>query len=289
VNAAQPPRRGIDVPIENESVTGADVALIGAGVMGEAVLVSLIGAVGAGRIRVSDGRAEHGSAVAQRHGVRWCATNSEAVDGAGAVVIAVKPKDVGALANEINGVLDAAALVVSIAAGIPTAYLESRLSGTNPVVRVMPNTPATIGHGVSVLSAGTRATADHLDRTEHLLAGTGTVLRVDEAYQDVVTGISGSGPAYVFYLIDALAEAGVLGGLSRDVALDLARATVAGSGAMALATGEHPAVLRERVTSPAGTTVAGVRELDERGVRAAIIAAVDAARARSVELGRDLA
>ncbi|WP_235939380.1 pyrroline-5-carboxylate reductase [Occultella kanbiaonis] len=277
------------MPIENESETGADVALIGAGVMGEAILVSLIGAVGAERIRISDGRAEHGAAVAQRHGVRWCATNTEAVDGVGAVIIAVKPKDVGALATEIDGVLDAAALVVSIAAGIPTAYLESRLGGANPVVRVMPNTPATIGHGVSVLSAGTSATADHLDRTEQLLAGTGTVLRVDEAYQDVVTGISGSGPAYVFYLIDALAEAGVLGGLSRDVALDLARATVAGSGAMALASGEHPAILRERVSSPAGTTVAGVRELDERGVRAAVIAAVDAARARSVELGRDLA
>ncbi|TDE91758.1 pyrroline-5-carboxylate reductase [Occultella glacieicola] len=256
--------------------------------MGEAILSSLVGAVGADRVRISDGRAEYGAAVAQRHGVRWCATNAEAVDGVGAVVIAVKPKDVGGLVGGLAGVLADEALVVSVAAGIPTAFLESRLGAANPVVRVMPNTPATIGQGVSALSAGSHATAEHLERTEALLAGTGTVLRVDEAYQDVVTGISGSGPAYVFYLIDALAEAGVVGGLSREVALDLARATVAGSGAMALASGEHPAILRERVSSPAGTTVAGVRELDERGVRAAVIAAVDAARARSVELGRDL-
>jgi pyrroline-5-carboxylate reductase len=204
------------------------------------------------------------------------------------VVLAVKPKDVAALAEVLAGHLEPGALVVSVAAGITTAFLQDRLPPGTPVVRVMPNTPATIGQGVSVLSAGAHAGPDHLDAVTDLLAGTGTVERVEERYQDVVTAISGSGPAYVFYVIDALAEAGVLGGLSRDFALELARRTVLGSAAMAVSSGEHPAVLRERVSSPGGTTVAAVRELDARGVRAAFVAAAEKAWLRSAELGEQL-
>lgn len=266
----------------------ADVTLIGVGVMGEAVLTSLLSVTGAERVRISDGRPDHGRERAEAHGVRWVERNAEAVAGAGVVVLAVKPKDVARVLAEIGPALGPDALVVSIAAGIPTGFIESRLDGPVPVVRVMPNTPATIGQGVSVLSAGQHASEEHLDLVAELLAGTGTVLRVPESEQDAVTAISGSGPAYVFYLIDALAEAGVLGGLSRATALELATQTVAGAGAMAAASDEHPVVLREKVSSPAGTTVAGVRALDEHGVRAGVVAAVEAARARSVELGRSL-
>lgn len=265
-----------------------EVALIGVGVMGEAVLTSLLGVLDAERVRISDGRPDHGRERAAAHGVRWVDGNAEAVTGADVVVVAVKPKDVAGLLAEIAPALAPEAVLISIAAGIPTAFVESRLAGPVPVVRVMPNTPATIGQGVSVLSAGTHATGTHLDQVAELLAGTGTVLRVPEADQDVVTAISGSGPAYVFYLIDALAEAGVLGGLSRATALELATRTVAGAGAMAAASDEHPVVLREKVSSPSGTTVAGVRALDEHGVRFGLISAVEAARARSVELGATL-
>ncbi|UFU05836.1 pyrroline-5-carboxylate reductase [Ruania halotolerans] len=267
--------------------TPSSTAFIGIGVMGEAILTSVLRTVDPQSVRVADGRIEHARERAAAFGVHAAAHNTEAVDGATVVVLAVKPKDIGAVAEEIAPALAPGAVVVSVAAGISTAFLESRLPAGTAVVRVMPNTPATIGEGVSVLSAGTHATEDHLDQISALLEGTGAVYRVDEPYQDAVTAISGSGPAYVFYLIDALAEAGVLGGLSRDLARDLAVRTVAGAGAMAQQTGEHPVVLREKVSSPAGTTVAAIRELDERGVRAAVIAAAETVRTRSIEMGRE--
>src|SRR5699024_3931026 len=145
-----------------------------------------------------------------------------------------------------------------------------------------------VGQRVWVMTLGPTATAPHLDQAAVLRAETGTVLRVAEQSQDAVTSISGSGPAYVFYVIDALAEAGVLGGLPRAMSQQLAAATVAGAGAMAAQTGEHPVVLREKVSSPAGTTVNGVRQLDDHGVRSGVIAAAEAARRRSEELGRSL-
>ncbi|UFU02512.1 pyrroline-5-carboxylate reductase [Ruania suaedae] len=264
------------------------ITLIGIGVMGEAILTSMLPTVDAGGVRVADGRPEHARARAEALGVQAADGNRDAVAGADVVILAVKPKDIGDVAAEIAPALQPGAVVVSVAAGISTAYLGSRLPAGTAVVRVMPNTPATIGAGVSVLSAGEHATDEHLDQVARLLAGTGAVHRVQETYQDAVTAISGSGPAYVFYLIDALAEAGVLGGLSRDLARELAVQTVAGAGAMAQQTGEHPVVLRERVSSPAGTTVAAIRELDERGVRAAVIAAAETVRLRSIEMGREL-
>lgn len=265
-----------------------DVALIGAGVMGEAILASLTQAVGADRVRVSDARAAAGEQVAARHQVRWCAETADAVAGAAVVIIAVKPQDVAGVLGAARPAMDTAAVVVSVAAGIPTSFVEQHLDPGTAAVRVMPNTPATIGAGVSVLSPGTHATTEDLDLVSTLLAGTGHTARVPEQHQDVVTAISGSGPAYVFYLIEALAEAGVLGGLSREVALDLARRTVAGAGAMAAQSQEHPAVLRERVSSPGGTTMAALAELDDRAVRAAVVAAARRAWERAAELGQDL-
>ncbi|WP_159811229.1 pyrroline-5-carboxylate reductase, partial [Cellulomonas citrea] len=181
---------------------------------------------------------------------------AELAAGAGVVLLAVKPAVVPTVLGALAPALAPGALVVSVAAGVPLAVYERLLPPGTPVVRVMPNTPALIGKGVAAIAPGAAAHEDHLVLAERLLAATGLVVRVAEKDLDAVTALSGSGPAYAFYLIDAMAEAGVLLGLTRDVALRLAVATVEGSAALAAATGDHPVVLRERVSSPGGTTVA---------------------------------
>lgn len=261
------------------------VALVGAGVMGEAVLGSLVRAVGADRVTITDGREDHGRAVAQRHAVRWAGSNAEAAAGSAVVVLAVKPKDVAEVCADLSTALTQEALVVSVAAGITTAYLAERLPARTRVVRVMPNTPATIGRGIAALSPGGAAGAADLDLVAKLLAGTGQTVQVPEEQQDVVTAVSGSGPAYVFYLLEAMREAGVAGGLDPDLALTLARHTVAGAAELALASDDDPAVLRERVTSPGGTTLAAITELDRLGVRDAVGRAIQKAWERAAELG----
>ncbi|MFV0252870.1 MAG: pyrroline-5-carboxylate reductase [Beutenbergiaceae bacterium] len=262
-----------------------EVALIGTGVMGEAILGSLVGAVGAQRVRIADPRADHGRAVAARYGVRWAASNAEAVDGVGVVLLAVKPKDIAAACAEFAGALGSGTVVASVAAGITTAFLADRLPAGTAVVRVMPNTPATIGRGIAALSAGANARQADTKLVADLLAGTGATVVVPEQQQDVVTAVSGSGPAYLFYLLEAMRDAGVAGGLDRDLALQLAEHTVAGAAEMALRSGEDPAVLRERVTSPGGTTLAAITELDAQGVRAAVGDAARKAWERAAELG----
>lgn len=262
------------------------VALVGAGVMGEAILGSLVSAVGADRVRITDGRAEHGRQVAARHGVRWAEGNAAAAAGADVVLLAVKPKDVADVCADLSASLPAGALVVSVAAGITTAFLADRLPAKTRVVRVMPNTPATIGRGIAALSAGPGATDADLAAVATLLAGTGTTVVVGEEQQDVVTAVSGSGPAYVFYLLEAIRDAGVAGGLEPGLALTLAEHTVAGAAELALASGDDPAVLRERVTSPGGTTLAAITELDRRQVRGALGDAVRKAWERAAELGK---
>ena len=236
------------------------------------------------RSLVAEPSAERAAVVAERHGVRT-ADAAEVAAASDTLLVAVKPKDVPGALAAVAPHLRPGALVVSVAAGVTTAALAGPLPPGTPVVRVMPNTPAVIGKGAAAICPGEAATAEHLARVEALLAPTGLVLRVGEADMDAVTAISGSGPAYVFYLVDALAEAGVLLGLTRAQALDLARATFAGAAELLEPTGEHPVVLRERVSSPGGTTVAALRELDAHGVRAAVLAAAEAARDRSRELG----
>ncbi|GMA30328.1 pyrroline-5-carboxylate reductase [Litorihabitans aurantiacus] len=266
------------------------VALLGSGVMGSAVLSSFVRADGVTHVAVTDARAGHAREVAERHRggapveVSGGDDNVAAVSGADVVVLAVKPQHVPALLAQVADAVGPDAIVVSIAAGVTCAAIEQALPAGTAVVRVMPNTPATIGQGVAAVSAGATASGDHLDLVELLLAGTGLVVRVPEEQQSVVTAISGSGPAYVFHLIDALAEAGTAGGLPRALALRLAAATVAGSGAYAQTSGEHPALLREAVSSPAGTTLAALEVLDDRAVRAAYGAAVRAAARRADEL-----
>ncbi|OMQ15431.1 pyrroline-5-carboxylate reductase, partial [Modestobacter sp. VKM Ac-2676] len=203
------------------------------------------------------------------------------------LLLAVKPQDVDALLGLLAPHVAADEhLVVSVAAGVPTARIEAALPDGTPVVRVMPNTPALVDAGMSVLSAGAHAAEEHLDEAEALLAPVGQVRRVPENQQDAVTALSGSGPAYFFFLVEAMIDAGILLGLPRSVAADLIVQTAYGSAVMLRDSGEHPVQLREAVTSPGGTTIAAIRELERHGVRAALIAAIEAAHLRSVELGR---
>lgn len=265
------------------------VAVLGGGVMGEAlVAAALRSGVPVDDLAVSERYAARATELAERYGVRAADGVVKVSSRADVVVIALKPGDVGGVLEQIAGALRPGTLVVSVAAGLPLSFYESRLPQGTPVVRVMPNTPAVIGQGASGISAGTAATDEHLAKAEALLAATGLVLRVPEQHLDAVTAVSGSGPAYVFYLVDALAEAGVLLGLSRAQALQLASATFRGAAALLDETGEHPVVLRERVSSPGGTTVAALRELDAHGVRAAVLAAAEAARDRSREIAAEL-
>lgn len=264
----------------------APVVVVGGGVMGGALLAgALAGGWAPDRVRVVEPDEARGAALAAEHGVVAGADVAELAAGAGVVLLAVKPAVVPTVLGALAPALAPGALVVSVAAGVPLAVYERLLPPGTPVVRVMPNTPALIGKGVAAIAPGAAAHEDHLVLAERLLAATGLVVRVAEKDLDAVTALSGSGPAYAFYLIDAMAEAGVLLGLTRDVALRLAVATVEGSAALAAATGDHPVVLRERVSSPGGTTVAAVAELDAHGVRAGVVAAARAAHHRSAELG----
>jgi pyrroline-5-carboxylate reductase len=264
--------------------TTPTVAVLGGGVMGEALLSALLtGGWPEHQLEVvekSPGRADE---LARRYGVRTGESSAQTAARADVVLLAVKPNVVPAVLAEIAPALRGGTLVVSVAAGVPILTYEAALPSGTPVVRVMPNTPAVVGKGASAIAPGTHAGEGHLRLVERVLNATGLVVRVAEKDLDAVTAISGSGPAYAFYLIDAMAEAGVLLGLTRDLATRLAVATVEGAGALA-AQGEHPAVLRERVSSPGGTTVAAVAELDAHGVRAGIVAAARAAHARSREL-----
>ncbi|TFH68273.1 pyrroline-5-carboxylate reductase [Cellulomonas sp. HD19AZ1] len=261
------------------------VAVLGGGVMGGTLVAALRqGGWPGDRVTVVDQDAAKAAALADEHDVRT-ATLPDAVAAADVVLVAVKPDVVPAVLEQVAPVLRGGALVTSVAAGVPLRVYEDALPAGTPVVRVMPNTPALIGKGASAIAPGRAAEEGHLVLVERVLAATGLVERVAEKHLDAVTALSGSGPAYAFYVVDALAEAGVLLGLPRDLATRLAVATVEGAAAMVAQTGDHPAVLRERVSSPGGTTVAGVAALDAHAVRAGLVAAVRAAADRSRELG----
>lgn len=265
------------------------LAVIGVGVMGEALLAA---ALRAGW----DPTQVHGTVdpsvpvsrvdeLTQRYGVQISTDNRDAVREAATVIVAVKPGSVVEVLAQLSPELAPGTLIVSVAGGITLETYERALPAGTGVVRVMPNTPALIGAGVSGMSLGSAVSAAQAERARALLAQTGLVIEVPEHLQNAVTAISGSGPAYVFYLVDALAEAGVGLGLSREQALQLAIGTFVGSAQLLQETGEHPVVLRERVTSPGGTTAAGLAKLDEGAVRFDIIAAARATAARAAEMG----
>ena len=260
------------------------VAIFGAGVMGETLLSGLLRAGrSADDLLVTERRPDRAAELTEKYGVKVL-SNIEAADLAETLVFVVKPQDMGALCDEISGHVQRDNLVVSLAAGITTEFLESRLPDGVPVVRVMPNTPALVDQGMAAIAAGAHCDEQHLVEAEQLLATVGRVLRVEEKHLDAVTAVSGSGPAYVFYVAEAMIEAGVFLGMPRATATELVVQTLYGSATMLRETGEHPSVLRENVTSPGGTTVAALRTLDDHKVRAAFISALEAARDRSHEL-----
>jgi pyrroline-5-carboxylate reductase len=259
------------------------IAILGAGKIGEALLAGLLtSGTASSDLCFTEQYEERAAELTERYGV--AAAKSVEAAAADVVVLAVKPADIAGLAAEIAPVLGAATLVVSVAAGITTSYLERRLPEGARVVRVMPNTPMLVGEGMSAVSGGTHATDDDVASAERLLGAVGQVVRLPESQLDAVTALSGSGPAYVFLLAEAMIDAGVLTGLPRPVAHALAIQTILGSALMLRDSGDSPTLLREAVTSPGGTTAAALRKLEEHGLRAAFSDALEAARDRSREL-----
>jgi pyrroline-5-carboxylate reductase len=255
--------------------------IVGGGRMGQALLGGLLAAGrAAGELVVAEVSASRREELAAAYpGV---AVVEAPVPAAGAVLV-VKPADV---AEAARAVADAGTQrVLSVAAGITTRAIEEAVGRPLPVVRAMPNTPALVGAGAAAISPGSLAGAEDLMWAEEILGAVGVVVRVPEKALDAVTGLSGSGPAYVFLVAEAMAEAGVLAGLPRDVAETLAFQTLIGSARLLVDSGDGPATLRAAVTSPGGTTAAGLRELERHGVRAAFLDAVTAAAERSRELG----
>jgi pyrroline-5-carboxylate reductase len=209
----------------------------------------------------------------------------DAAKNADTLIITVKPQDMLPMLDEIAPYVPADKLVISVAAGITTGVIQRRIGADVPVVRVMSNTPVLVDEAMSVISPGEFARPEHLERAEELLRPVGKVLRIPESQQDAATALSGSGPAYVYFLVEAMVDAGILLGMPRGTAMEMVTQAVFGAATMLRETGEHPVILREAVTSPGGTTIAAIRELERHGVRAAFLAAIEAARDRGQELG----
>lgn len=264
------------------------LGFIGAGQMAEALMRGLVrsGVADTDQIVASDFLKERLDYICNEVGVETTTDNLSVVARSQVLVLAVKPNIVPAVLGEIREQVTDKHLVVSIAAGVTLATLESGLSPNVRVIRVMPNTPCLVGETAAAYALGQNATEDDAGKVEQILSAVGRALRLEEKLLDAVTGLSGSGPAYVYIMIEALADGGVRSGLPRTVALELAAQTVLGAAKMVLETGVHPGELKDRVASPGGTTIAGIHELERAGFRTALINAVLAATERSKELGQ---
>src|ERR671931_26326 len=262
------------------------IAIVGCGKIGESLLAGLLssGWRDPTELVVTGRRQERLAELKDRYGVDATLSNEQAVVGAGVVVLAVKPQDFDALLGEIGPSLAAEQTVLSVAAAIPTATIEQRIAPNVPVVRAMPNAPATVHEGIAGVCAGAHAADEHLALAEDVLSHLGDVVRVPERYMDAVTAVSGSGPAYFALLAEAMIEAGILLGLSREVSTQLVVQTMLGTARLLRDEEIHPVELREQVTSPGGTTIRAIRELERAGVRAAFLNAIQAAMERSREL-----
>jgi pyrroline-5-carboxylate reductase len=263
------------------------IGIFGAGKMGEALISGLLRA---GRppsgVAAVVRRPERADQLRTAYGVAILSA-ADAAKNADTLIITVKPQDMPAMLDEIAPYVPSDKLVISVAAGITTGFIERRLGVDVPVVRVMSNTPVLVDEAMSVISAGAFARPEHLARAEELLRPVGKVLRIPESQQDAATALSGSGPAYLYFLVEAMVDAGILLGMPRGTALEMVIQAVYGAATMLRETGEHPVILREAVTSPGGTTISAIRELEVHGVRAAFLAAIEAARDRGQELGSE--
>jgi pyrroline-5-carboxylate reductase len=264
------------------------IAILGAGTMGQAILDGLLKAEHPRRQLVATTRTRTAAeALARKVGVKVTLDNVAAVRGADIVVLAFKPMTVAPVCRALleARALKRGTLVLSIAAGVKIEAIASILGPQVPIVRAMPNTPCAIGKGLTVLSPGPRAKASHLGLARKLFAPLGRVLELEEKHMDTVTGLSASGPAFVFVMIEALADGGVARGLPRQVAIEMAAQMVFGAAAMVIESGRHPAALKDDVTTPAGCTIAGILTLEDGRIRSVLSRAVEAASVRAGELG----
>ncbi len=262
------------------------IGFIGGGNMAEAFIKGLIaGGVSPDEIMASEPREDRRNWMQEQYKVLVTTDNAELVSQCATIVLAIKPQIVEPVLEGVVAAFDSNKLLISILAGVSTATLEKILGGNHRVVRAMPNTPALVGAGAAAICPGQYASTEDLQRAKRLFEMIGTVVQVEEMQMDAVTGLSGSGPAFVYTFIEALADGGVQEGLRRDIAQKLAIQTVLGAAMLVKESGEHPALLRDKVCSPAGTTISAIRVLEERGLRSTIMETVAAAAKRSRELG----
>lgn len=268
------------------AMTLGRIAVVGAGRMGETLARALVtsGAVRAADLVASAPRQERLDEMAEATGVAVTLDNREAVVGAELILLCVKPQTLTEVMHELAPVLEPSQLLVSIAAGISTSGIEALLERPQPVVRAMPNTPSLLGAGMTALCRGRHATREHLAVATAIFRHVGRTLELPERYFDAVTGLSASGPAFIYIVIEAMAEAGVKVGLPRGVATELAAQTCLGAGRMVIETGQHPAVLKDAVTTPGGCTIDGILQLEEGGLRVTLIKAIVEATRRAREL-----
>jgi pyrroline-5-carboxylate reductase len=264
------------------------ILFLGAGQMAEALMRGVLkaGLVGPGELMATDVRPTRLEYLARELAISTSAENRSALPFGRLVVIAVKPQDVSGLMAEVGPLISQEQVLVSIAAGVTTASLESRLKGPTPVVRVMPNTPALVGAGMAGVALGRHASAADGELVQRLMSAVGLAVVLPEPQLDAVTALSGSGPAFVAMFVEALIDAGVRVGLARDIATTLSLQTVLGTAQMMQVSGRHPAVMKEMVTSPGGTAIAGVHVLESGRLRATVINAVVSATERSRQLGQ---
>jgi len=265
---------------------GQKIGFIGGGNMAEAMIKGLLaGSLPADKIMASEPSELRRTHLMEEFGIKLAADNPELMKQCDIVVLSIKPQIVVEVLDEVASVYDDSKLIISILAGVTTAVIEKFFQGSPRVVRVMPNTPALVGEGASAICRGHHSSQEDIQVVKQLFESVGKVQLIDERQMDAVTGLSGSGPAYIYTVIEALADGGVREGLRRDVAHALAVQTVVGAALMVRETGEHPAILRDQVCSPGGTAIAGISTLEKNGLRTTLMEAVSASAARSRELG----
>lgn len=266
------------------------IGFIGAGNIAEALIRGLLetGVATSANIIASAPRAERAAELAKRFAIEVTGENKSVAERAEILILSVKPQILPLVLTEIAGVVSQETLIISVAAGIPTTRIEELLGGRRRVIRTMPNTPVVVQAGATAMARGVHATAEDLEVARTIFNAVGVTVDLDESLMDAVTGLSGSGPAYVFLILEALSDAGVKVGLSRRTSQLLAAQTVLGSAKLLLETQQHPGVLKDMVTSPGGTAITGLHTLEHGGVRTTLIDAVEAATRRSRELGQQL-
>jgi pyrroline-5-carboxylate reductase len=262
------------------------IAVLGAGKLGETLVKGLLEArvIEASNLIVTAGHQRRLDQLRERFALAGTLSNKAAVESADIIILSVKPQTVPAVLEEIRDAVNSSQLLISVAASVSTAFIEKHLASPVPVIRAMPNTPCLLNKGMTGIAAGSNASREHLDLAKFIFDSVGRSIIADEKHMDAITGLSASGPAFIYIIIESLAEAGVKVGLPRDMATELAAQTVVGAGSMVLETAEHPAKLKDMVTTPAGCTIDGILELEEGGLRVTLIKAVVKATHRAKEL-----